>query len=54
MVSIVSEQKRKVIAEKLAYMRARRNLLLADERRFLQKCNDGEIRARLEKMTKKT
>jgi hypothetical protein len=46
----LTDEKRTAIAEKLADMKQIQNLIIEDERQFLQECNDSEIRERLEKM----
>lgn len=50
MVTTLTDSKRAAIAEKLADMRAVQNLLIANEQRFIQECNNDEIRDRLRNM----
>ncbi|MBF2029812.1 MAG: hemerythrin domain-containing protein [Oscillatoriales cyanobacterium C42_A2020_001] len=50
MVTTLTDAKREAIAEKLAEMRALQNLLIANEQRFIQECNNDEIRDRLRNM----
>lgn len=50
MVASLTSDKRAAIAEKLADIRAVQNLLIANERRFLQECHDAKMRDRLEDM----
>ncbi len=50
MVASLTSDKRAAIAEKLADIRAVQNLLIANERQFLQECRDAKMRDRLEEM----
>jgi hemerythrin superfamily protein len=50
MVTTLTDSKRAAIAEKLADMRAVQNLLIANEQRFIQECNNDEIRDRFRNM----
>lgn len=50
MVTTLTDSKRTAIAEKLADMRAVQNLLIANEQRFIQECNNDEIRDRFRHM----
>lgn len=50
MVSAGTDAKRAAIAEKLADMRAVQNLIITNERQFLQECNNADLRSRLEDM----
>ncbi len=50
MVTTLTDSKRQAIAEKLAEMRAVQNLLIANEQKFIQECNDDELRDRFRHM----
>lgn len=50
MVSTLTDEKRLATAEKLADMKAVQDLLIANEREFLQQSNDRDIRDRFQKM----
>ncbi|MDX2242014.1 MAG: hemerythrin domain-containing protein [Leptolyngbyaceae cyanobacterium bins.302] len=50
MVTSLTDAKRTAIAEKLADMRAVQNLLIANEQKFIQECNNDEIRDRFRHM----
>lgn len=50
MVTTLTDSKRAAIAEKLADMRAVQNLLIANEQKFIQECNNDDIRDRLRSM----
>lgn len=50
MVTSLTDSKRQAIAEKLAEMRAIQNLLISNEQKFIQECNDDEIRDRFRNM----
>lgn len=50
MVTTLTDSKRQAIAEKLAEMRAVQNLLIANEQKFIQECNDDELRDRFRQM----
>lgn len=50
MVASLTSDKRAAIAEKLADIRAVQNLLISNERQFLQECRDAKMRDRLEEM----
>ncbi|MCG5059585.1 MAG: hemerythrin domain-containing protein [Limnoraphis sp. WC205] len=46
----LTDAKRATLAEKLASMREIQNLIVANERQFLQECSDNDIRSRLQDM----
>ncbi|WP_413160885.1 hemerythrin domain-containing protein [Capilliphycus salinus ALCB114379] len=46
----LTDAKRATIAQKLADMRAIQNLILNNERQFIQECSDNDIRSRLQDM----
>jgi hemerythrin superfamily protein len=50
MVATLTDAKRMAIGEKLAGMRAVQNLLIDNEKYFIQECTDEDIRDRLQKM----
>jgi len=50
MVTSLTDSKRQAIAEKLAEMRAIQNLLISNEQKFIQECNNDEIRDRFRSM----
>jgi len=50
MVTTLTDSKRQAIAAKLAEMRAVQNLLISNEQKFIQECNDDEIRDRFRNM----
>lgn len=50
MVTTLTDSKRQAIAEKLAEMRAVQNLLISNEQKFIQECNDDETRDRFRNM----
>lgn len=52
MVTSLTDSKRQAIAEKLADMRAVQNLLISNERTFIQETNDPELRDRFQNMLK--
>lgn len=49
-MATLTDEKRAAIAEKLASMKEIQNLIIADEQKFLQECDDQEIKNRLQKM----
>ncbi|ACK72897.1 Hemerythrin HHE cation binding domain protein [Gloeothece citriformis PCC 7424] len=50
MVATIPDQKRQAIAQKLASMRAIQNLIIDNERQFIQECSDQDIKNRLQQM----
>jgi hemerythrin superfamily protein len=50
MVATMPDQKRMAIAQKLASMREVQNLIISNEQKLLQECNDSDIKERLQKM----
>ncbi|MBW4518661.1 MAG: hemerythrin domain-containing protein [Scytolyngbya sp. HA4215-MV1] len=50
MAATLTDAKRTAIAEKLADMKAVQNLLISNERQFLEECKDQDLRERLEDM----
>lgn len=50
MVTTLNDAKRTAIAEKLASMRAIQNLLISNEQKLMQSCQDQEVRDRLQNM----
>lgn len=49
-MATLTDEKRAAIAEKLADMKEIQNLIIADEQKFLQECDDQQIKERLQKM----
>lgn len=50
MVATLNDQKRTAIAEKLAAMKTVQDLILSNEEKLMQECNDSEIRDRFQNM----